>query len=216
MKALTKILILLLFISIAGCSSSELIENWKNPDIETFEAQKVLVLAMSNDVENRRIFEDRLVSQLKEKGVNAVNSDEFFSPEFTSRPRTEEELDALENEMLLEGFDAILVSKIIGSEDRKTLVQTYKEFDKIFKDFEEDYRAGQDLYIENEREEFYLVYHAESALYCICPEAERQVIWKGAIDVSKPDRERKAIKDYINLLMWVLEEQELLINTNNS
>lgn len=200
-------------ILLQGCSSSELVENWKNPEIDVFVAEKVLVLAMTNGIKNRQLFEKRLVAQLKEKGVNAVNSDDFFNPEFTSRPRTEAELDDLEREMLAEGFDAILVSKIIGAEDRVTLVQSYRNWDKTFNGFEDDYYSSQGIYVEDEKMEKYTVYHAESALYCICPTKEREVIWKGSIDVTEPDSDRKAIKDYINMLLWALEEQELLIIT---
>jgi hypothetical protein len=191
------------------------VENWKNPEIDVFHAEKVLVLAMSKDVKNRRLFEKKLVDQLTSKGVNAVNSKDFFSDEFVSRPPTESELEALENELLSEGFDAILVSRVIGAEDKVTLVQSYQNFNRTFNDFEEDYSSSQDLYVEDERLEKYTVYHAESALYCICPTKEREVIWRGSIDVTQPDSDRKAIKDYINMLMWTLEEQKLLIITPN-
>lgn len=198
-----------------GCSSSELVENWKNPEIDVFAAEKVLVLAMTSDIKNRKMFEKRLVKELKDKGVNAVNSDEFFNPEFTSRPRTEAELDNLEREMLGEGFDAILVSKILGAEDKVTLVQSYRNWDRTFTGFEDDYYSSQGLYVEDEKIQKYTIYHAESALYCICPTKEREVIWKGSIDVTEPDSDRKAITDYINMLLWALEEQELLIITQS-
>ncbi|MFT5861712.1 MAG: hypothetical protein ACI828_000355 [Flavobacteriales bacterium] len=208
-------LVLFALTLLQSCTSSDLVENWKNPEIDVFHAEKVLVLAMSKDVKNRRLFEKKLVDQLTSKGVNAVNSKDFFSDEFVSRPPTESELEALENELLSEGFDAILVSRVIGAEDKVTLVQSYQNFNRTFNDFEEDYSSSQDLYVEDERLEKYTVYHAESALYCICPTKEREVIWRGSIDVTQPDSDRKAIKDYINMLMWTLEEQKLLIITPN-
>ncbi len=213
MKTLLSYGVFCTFLFLQGCSSSELVENWKNPEIDVFAAEKVLVLAMTNDVKNRKMFEKRLVDELEVKGVNAVNSEDFFNPEFTSRPRTEAELDALEREMLSEGFDAILVSKILGAEDKVTLIQSYRNWDKTFNGFEDDYYSSQGIYIEDEKMEKYTVYHAESALYCICPTKEREVIWKGSIDVTEPDSDRKAIKDYINMLVWALEEQDLLIIT---
>lgn len=213
MKTLSYYIALCTIILLQSCSSSELVENWKNPDIDVFAAEKVLVLAMTNDVKNRKIFEKRLVDQLKDKGVHAVNSDDFFNPAFTSRPRTEEELDALEREMLTEGYDAILVSKILGAEDKVTLVQSYRNWDRTFNGFEDDYYSNQGLYVEDEQIQKFTVYHAESTLYCICPTKEREIIWRGSIDVTEPDSDRKAIKDYINMLVWALEEQDLLIIT---
>lgn len=213
MKTFLYYSLLCLVILAQGCTSTELVENWKNPEIDVFAAEKVLVLAMTNDVKNRKLFEKRLVDQLRDKGVHTINSEDFFNPAFTSRPRTEEELDDLEREMLAEGFDAILVSKILGAEDKVTLVQTYHNWDKTFNGFEEDYYSNQGLYIEDEENSKYTVYHAESALYCICPTKECELIWKGSIDVTEPDSNRKAIKDYINMLVWALEEQDLLIIT---
>ena len=93
MKSYMTCIVICTFTLLQSCSSSELVENWKNPEIDVFTAQKVLVLAMSNDVKNRQLFEKKLVKELKDKGVNAVNSDDFFNPAFTSRPRTKEELD---------------------------------------------------------------------------------------------------------------------------
>lgn len=215
MKSYMTCIVICTFTLLQSCSSSELVENWKNPEIDVFTAQKVLVLAMSNDVKNRQLFEKKLVKELKDKGVNAVNSDDFFNPAFTSRPRTKEELDDLEREMLSEGYDAILVSKILGAEDKVSLVQSYRNWDKNFNGFEDDYHSNQGLYIEDETMLKYIIYHAESALYCICPTKEREIIWKGSIDVTEPDSDRRAITDYINILLWTLEEQELLISTPN-
>lgn len=196
---------------LTSCTSSDLVENWKNPEIDTFAAEKVLVLAMTNYVDNRKRFEKRLVDQLQKKGVQATTSDQFFDKNYTQRPHTQEELDLLENAMLQEGYDAILVSKIIGAEDRKTLLQSYDGFDTLFNSFEEDYYTNQKMYIEDEYVDVYTVYQAESALYCICPTKDREIIWKGGIEITQPESTRKAIKDYINVLLWALEEQELLI-----
>lgn len=194
-----------------GCSDSELIDNWKNPEIETFQAQKVLVLAMSNDVKNRKIFEERLVKELQSEGVNAVVSGAFFGQHFTSRPQTEEELATQESQMLSEGYDAILLSKVLGAEDKVTLVQSYRNFNRTFEKFGDDYYSNQGLYTQNDQIESYKVYHAQSILYCICPDEERQVIWRASIDVTQMDSDKKAIKDYIKMLLWALKEQELLI-----
>lgn len=211
MKSLIIVAVLCSFLSLSSCSDSTLVENWKNPEIETFQSQKVLVLAMSSDVENRVMFENLLVDKLLKKGVNATNSDALFNTHFTSRPRTEEELQELETDMLLAGYDAILVSKVTGSEQKGTLLQNYLKFNDTFNNFGEDYIANQRVYGTNERIESYTVYHAQSILYCICPDKERQLIWRGAIDVTKLDTSKKAIKDYINMLLFALEEQNLLI-----
>lgn len=197
-----------------SCSDSELVENWKSPDIDSFQAQKVLVLALYNDNENRRVFEKRLVNELRVKSVNAWNSDAFFMDHETDRPYTEEELEALETQLLAEDYDAILVSKVIGAEDKVTLVQSYRNLNRTFKDFGSDYYSSQDLYTHEDQQEKYVVYHAQSVLYCICPDKEQQVIWRASIDVTKLDSDKKAIKEYIKMLLCTLEEQNLLISSS--
>lgn len=197
--------------SFSSCKDATLVENWKSPEIERFQAQKVLVLAISSDLENRAFFEERLVKQLLNKGVNATNSDVLFNTHFTTRPRAEIELQAIEEDMLRAGYDAILVSKVIGSENKSTLLESYVDFNNTFKSFGEDYLSNQAIFNKNERIENYTVYHAQTVLYCICPEKERQVIWRAAIDVTKVDTSKKAIKDYIKMLLWALEDRNLLI-----
>ncbi len=216
MKNSLYLFVILIFFGLNGCADSELVENWKNPDIESFQAQKVLVLAISNNVENRQFFENRVVKQLRDKGVNAMNSDNFFDDSFTQRPKTENEVNALEDMLLHDGYDAILVSKVIGAEDKVTLIKSYQNFNKNFETFNEDYYSNQGLFDQNEQLESYVVYHAESVLYCICPEKERQVIWRASINVTKLDSEKKAIKDYCKMLMHTLEYQNLLIAKTKS
>ncbi len=42
---------------ILGCSSAELVENWKNPDIVLFDASKVLIVGMTHNDEARAKYE---------------------------------------------------------------------------------------------------------------------------------------------------------------
>jgi hypothetical protein len=197
-----------------SCSDSELVENWKNPDIDSFQAQKLLVLAISNDTESRSFFENKLVSDLKEKGVNTFNSDAFFNDQETKRPYAEEELVDLESQLLIQGYDAVLVSKVVGAEDKVSLVQSYRNLNRTFENFGTDDYFSQEVYNQEGKIEKYVVYHAQSVLYCICPEKERQVIWRASIDVTKLDSDKKAIKEYIKMLLWTLEEQNLLISSS--
>ncbi len=196
---------------VLACNSSQLVDHWKNPDIDTFEAQKVLVIGVTPNEENRKSFENRLTKTLSKNGVNAIESIVFFEKSFTSSLKSEKELVQLESELLTQGFDAILLSKVIGVEDRVSISQSFKNFDKTFSNFKEDYYKNQDIYFNDAYYEEYQIFHAESSLYCICPEKERELIWKGAIDVTEPNTVKKAIDDYIKVLVWVLKEQQLLM-----
>lgn len=203
--------ILIVVVLFYSCTSSELVENWKNPDIKTFEAQKVLVIGITPEKNTRQVFEKKLVAELKKNGVDAVKSIDYFENSFTSSPKTEKEMLALESDLIKNGFDAILLSKVLGVEDKVTVVKAYRNLDRTFKSFREDYYNNQEIYYDEDYYEEYKVFHAESSLYCICPDKERELIWKGAIDVTEPENIKKAVGDYVKVLVWALKGQELLI-----
>ncbi len=210
---MNKLYIYLLVISglLYSCSSSELVENWKNPDIDTFEAQKVLVIGITPDESARKVFEKKLATELKKSGVNAVRSLDYFENSFTTSPKTEKEMMAIESKLIENGFDAILLSKVLGVEDKVTVVKAYRNLDKTFDSFRDDYYENQDIYYDEDYYEEYQIFHAESSLYCICPDKERELIWKGSIDITEPENIKKAVSDYVKVLVWALKGQQLLI-----
>ncbi|TSE08070.1 MULTISPECIES: hypothetical protein [Aquimarina] len=195
----------------SACTSSELVENWKNPDIDTFEAQKVLVIGITPDENARKVFEKKLAGELKKNGVKAVKSLDYFEKSFTNSPKTETEVMSLESQLIEKGFDAILLSKVLGVEDKVTVVKAYRNLDKTFDSFRDDYYENQDIYYDEDYYSAYQIFHAESSLYCICPDKERELIWKGSIDITEPENIKKAVSDYVKVLVWALKGQQLLI-----
>jgi hypothetical protein len=68
----------------------------------------------------------------------------------------------------------------------------------------------QDIFYNPEYYEEYTIYHAETSMYCICPTKDRELIWKGYIDITDPRDIEKTIKDYVRLAIVVLEEEQLI------
>lgn len=205
-----KKLLLILVIALVGCSSAEMVENWKNPEIVIFDANKVLLVGISNNEEARINFEDKLQKEFEARDVEAVRSLDVFDVKFTDSQRTEKELDALEQSLLDKGFDAILLTKIVGSESRQSFKNSVNELYNSRDGFNEDYRRHQDIYYQDEYYEMYTVYNAETSLYCICTGKERSLIWRGSIDILDPDNVEKTIKDYVRLIVIAMEEQDLI------
>ena len=205
-----KIILILSVILLAGCSSSRLVDHWKSPDYPSFEANKVLVVGLAQDREVRRDFESMLAFRLEKNGVRSVRSIDFFEDSFTDEKRTEKELDELESMLLDAGFDAILLSKVTGTEEKMTTVQSVRDFTDTFQNFKQDYYESQDiLYNKNVYEE-YTLYHAETNLYCICPDKEREILWQGQIDIVD-QKVKKNMTDYVALLTKTLKDQKMLI-----
>ncbi len=206
-----KLLVLLIPI-LMGCSSAELVENWKNPDIVIFDASKVLLVGMTQNEDARIDFETRLKAEFDERNIESMRSVDLFDVRFTNSKRTEKELDDVERSLLDKDFDAILLTKIIGSESRQSFRKTMADLNNYNDGFKEDYRRHQDIYYDQEYYERYTVYHAETSLYCICEGKDRSLIWRGSIDIMDPNDIEKTVEDYVKLVVVAMEEQDLIFH----
>lgn len=211
MKKLLYIAALLL----AGCSPVSLVENWKNPDIVLFNANKVLIVGMAPDEEARERFETKLSKEFNKRNVESMRSLDVFDVAFTNSPKTEKELDNVEQSLLDKDFDAILFTKIIGSEDRESFFKTINNWDNHRGRFNDDYIKHQGIYYEDNYYDKFTIYHAETTLYCICEGKERSMIWRGSIDITDPKDIEKTIDDYIKLVVLALEDQDLIFRKKN-
>lgn len=216
-----KRLIVFLVIFIVGCSTTELVSTWKNPDIVIFDANKVLIVGMTPNEKARVQFETRMRKQFTNRNIEAVRSIDLFDVEFTHSARTEEELDDVEQLLLDRDFDAILFTKVLGSESRQSFRNRMADLDSYYGKFRDDYISHQDIYYDEDYYDQYVVYHAETSLYCICVDKERELIWGGAIEMTDAMDVRKTIDDYIRLLVVAMGEEEIIFrealaeNTSN-
>lgn len=206
MKKLSIIFVVLIF----SCSSVSLVENWKSPDIVLFDAQKVLIVGMTQNENARGDFESKLQQEFDKRGVEAMRSLDVFDVKFTDSRKTEEELDNVEESLLDKDFDAILFTKIIGSENRQAFLKTISRWDNYQGRFNDDYLRHQEIYYDEEYYKTFKVYQAQTTLYCICEGKERAMIWRGSIDITDPTNIEKSVKDYIRLVLVALEEQDLI------
>lgn len=204
------LLILLPVVFFWSCSSSRLIDQWESPDTPVYEANKILVIGMSADTELRRTFEDKLASAFEKEKIVAVRSIDFFESSFTDSDRTEEDLNTIESRLIDAGFDSVLISKVTGTESKVTTVQAVRGFVDDFQNFKDYYRTNQDLYRKNSTE-YYTVYHTETSVFCICPGEEREMLWRGNIDIVDPYNRERNINDYVRTLLKTLEKNELVI-----
>ncbi|NND63705.1 MAG: hypothetical protein HKN48_11005 [Flavobacteriaceae bacterium] len=209
MKSIFALIFTLIIFS--ACSSSKLVNDWKSPETTDFYSNKVLVIGMADDLSLRKQFETELTSQLEKNEVSAVRSIDFFETSFIDEKKTEAELNKIEKQLLDAGFDAILFSKVTGVEDKITAVQEIRDFNDTFNSFKEDYYVSQGAFNSKMSYQSYKLYHAETNLYCICPEKERELIWSGNIDIVENDNRNKSVRDYVKTLLETLEDKQLLI-----
>ncbi len=210
-----RIVILLLSLMFISCSSSKLVQQWKDPETQDYLSNKVLVIGITQDYDARKYFEDELSSKLESNGVAAVRSIDFFEKSFSNSKKTEEDLNIVENQLLEAGFDVIIISKVISSEDKHTLVKSFKKMNDSFNNFKEDYYHNQEQFYTEEYYEETKIYHTETTLYCICKGKERELLWRASIDITNPYKTENTVKGYVNLIIQELKSQDLLIIKNS-
>lgn len=65
-------------ISLSGCSTSRLVDVWKDPQFDFGNINKVVVIAAFDANSRRRIWEDSFVKVLSDYGISAVPSYKFY------------------------------------------------------------------------------------------------------------------------------------------
>ncbi|MCZ4319098.1 hypothetical protein O4H26_08855 [Aequorivita viscosa] len=194
----------------ASCSSSRLVDEYINTESPNFQASKVLVVGLTPDGGLQRQFEYSLVNALEAENVTAVKSVDYFEVAADQIDQSEENLANLEKQLIDAGFDAVLFSKVTGQESKVTIVQSYRNITKSFESFSDYYSENRPAY-RNGQTEDYPVYNTETSLYCLCPGTERDLIWRGKIDIVDPPRAATTIRDYVKTLVQTLKKNNLLI-----
>ena len=193
-----------------GCAGTKLVGSWKNPDYVIFDAKQVLVVGMAQDRHIRLEFESRLVDQFKREGVEAVRSVDIFDLAFTSAKRSEQELEDAMELLIDRDFDAIVLTKVIGMGHRMTLKESVADIDRAFDTFSTDYLEHQELYYDSKTGQEFDLFHLETSLYCICVGKERELVWRGNIDLVEPMDTGKVMDSYIALIRGAMEEDEVI------
>jgi hypothetical protein len=185
-------------------------ENYTNPDHVAFTAYKVLIVGMSPNEETRIAFETNLKNEFEQRNVEAVLSIDLFDVDFTMSAKTSEELDAVEQQLIDKDFDAVLITKVVGTENKQTFKQSMSELASYSGTFRDDYLQYQNMYYDADYFKSLKIYHAETSLYCICQDKERFLVWRGNIDIDDPKNIEKSMDDYVKLVVNSMQSQDVV------
>ena len=201
----------LLLLFLAACSSPKMLYTYKSPERVMLHANKVLLVGMMPNSRMQNQFEERLQEVLALDSVTTFQSRDLFDVEFTSGVYSEEELDKYEQQLLDKDFDAILFTKIIGSENKQTLAGHLESIDELVYSFRDDYQKHQSFYQKGRQQQPYTIYQVETALYCICVGKERELAWRGVSQLQDPFTKKKTREHYIQALVDELRKEQLLV-----
>ena len=203
-------LLILLLTALYACDSTQLRDRWISPDASDYTLQKVFIVGLTNNEVAKAQFEKKLQKQLIERGVEASVSLDKFDADFLESKKTDDELKALEHQLIQEGFDAVIFTKVAGIKNKIQYKKDYSNFDKNHKKFNDDFLMYQDQVFNPDAYQEYQVYNAETSVYCLCPTKDRTLIWKGYIDIVDPENIDQTVNDYSKLLILVLENDGII------
>ncbi|WP_157418054.1 hypothetical protein [Aequorivita capsosiphonis] len=206
-----KLFTLLIFaVLVSSCSSSRLVDEYVNTENPNFRVHKVLVVGLTPDGGLQRQFEYSLVNALEAENVIAVKSVDYFEGTVDENNQSEENLATLESELIKAGFNAVLFSKVKGQGSKVTVAQAYRNLTKSFQTFSDYYNENR-VISGKEATEDYPVYNTETSLYCLCPDSDQDLIWRGTIDIIDPPGAQTTIRDYVKTLMRMFKKNNFLL-----
>jgi hypothetical protein len=117
--------LILLDVLLSSCSAPvRLTASWKDQKFPTVKVSKILVLSIGQDLQKRKLAEDKLKSELQKKGFKSVTSLEEFGPDFANTKDT-----VRARQMLMaRQFDGCLTIRVLNVDEHDRWVpgRTYQ------------------------------------------------------------------------------------------
>lgn len=207
MKTLYYLFILMGFIS---CSSTRITESWRNPSYPNYQPKKILLLGVTKNLTARTIYEEKLKKAFIDRGIEAAESLQIFEPSFTNLKQTEENIQIEVDSLSKKGFDAILISTVLGVDEKTTYDLDFYNYGPYNNHFNKYYFLNQDPYHLNRQYENYKVYHIEILLFNLINNTEKSLVWVASYDIVDPKKMNATIKDCVTAIVFSLEEEGLI------
>jgi hypothetical protein len=191
-----------LAVMLTGCASTEIVNQWTNPEYTSPRFKRIMVIAVSRQPSIRRTFEDEFVAKLKEAGVDAVPSYRYI-PE--DGPVDEARLQAVVKQA---NADAAIITRLVRVERRAEVSPGhYRPATALTFGFYGGYNSAWLGYYEPPYIYEYNVYISETSLYEV---TKNQLVWSGTVQTREPGNINKEIKRYVETVIESLRDKNLL------
>ena len=207
---MNRVVVLVFILLIPSCSSTRLINSWKNPEYNLFKPQKVLVVGVTPNYEARKAFEFQLITQLNARNIKALQSAVVFETAFTDSEQTAKDIEAQVDKLLSKGYDTVLVSLVKSVNDHDAYGSESSKTDYHLRRFALYYLAYQKAYFKQEHSSRYKVFNIETSLYTLNKGSDKSLVWQGSFDLVDPYNSDKAIEAYIKKLIKTLERDKII------
>ncbi len=210
MKKLSILFALLLFTS---CSSTRMIDSWKSHEYENYQPKKVLIVGITENLTARKIFEEQLKTELKNRGIEAIQSYDVFNLSFSNSKQTEEEIQKEVERISENGFDAVLISAVKGVIEKESYTGDTYRTAYYWRRFGRYYYLYQDVYFDPGYYNKYKVYHIESSLYNLKENNDKSLVWVASYNIVDPSSINATVNDYVKAVMSSLENENIIPKT---
>lgn len=187
----------------AGCSSSRLTDEWRDPSFRASPMRNVLIVCMKKNAVRRRLWEDGLVAELSDHGVVSMPSYRLFG---NALPDTDQIDDAIREK----DYDGVLIVTRLQTQttsryipgDVRTVPAT--RFDRLSRSYYTVYRQVQDSgYVETDK----LVRHEIDVW--TTTEGGRMV-WSGTGEILDPASGQEIRSEITGLIIPELARQAII------
>ncbi len=184
---------------LGGCATTEIVNQWTNPQYASPSFKKVMVIGVSKQTSIRRTFEDEFVAQLRSAGVDAVPSYQYIRNDGqVPEPRLREAVRQA-------GADAAIITRLVRVERKTEITPGYYEPPPF--GFYGWYSHAWVGYYEPPRVYQYDVYVSETSLYDM---VKNEVVWSGTLKTTAPGNIRDEVKRYAETVIQALQQNHLL------
>jgi hypothetical protein len=187
-------------LGLAGCVSTSLIDQWKNPAFGGPPLKKVMVVGVTEQPGPRRIFEDEFAAALKAAGVEAVPSYNIIAEDGQA------EQPVLEKAVKDLGAEGVLVTRLVKTEQKTQVTPGYyRPMPAVgFYGWYSSYWVG---YYEPPAVYQYEVVTAETSVYHI---GKGELVWSGTTETFAPEDVRKETRGFAKIIIAALKKQGVI------
>ena len=194
---------------LVSCSSTRIIDSWKNKEYTDFKPKKVLIIGITQNLTGRKMFETQLRNALNSRGIHAEESFNVFEMNFTNSKQTEEEIQEQLEKLTDKSYDAVLISTVKGVDEKIVYSRGNKWVNRHWRRFGRYYYYYQEVYFSPGYYQNYNIYNVESSLYDFSSK-DKALVWVASYNIVDPKEIDKTVKDYVESMIKGLEKENLI------
>jgi len=196
---------------ITSCSTTRIVDSWKNNDYTNYSPKKVLVIGLTENLTARTLFEEQLTNELVKRNIQALESYNIFEHKFTNAKQTEEDINEQVHKLSKQGFDAILISAVKGVDEKVSYHDNSYGGIYYGRPFRHYYYISQDIYFDRGYYDKYKVYHVEASLFNLKEEGDKSLVWVASYNIVDPNEIKSTVSNYVDAIIKSLEKEQLIV-----